>query len=130
MIVVLAQPLIHRYHRKDWQTIPAMTVITVVLVTLNICMYVLTYIHTHTYIHTQTHIWVVVKIRVPFLGTLNIRCRIILGTQKGTIILTTTQYVYTYCIHVQRSCGCTLSFWLTIGDPLHKQQVPKGFKDT
>ena len=26
----------------------------------------------------------------PFLGTLNIRCRIILGTQKGTIILTTT----------------------------------------
>ena len=26
----------------------------------------------------------------PFLGTLNIRCRIIMGTQKGTIILTTT----------------------------------------
>ena len=26
----------------------------------------------------------------PFLGTLNIRCRIIIGTQKGTIILTTT----------------------------------------
>ena len=26
----------------------------------------------------------------PFLGTLNIRCRTILGTQKGTIILTTT----------------------------------------
>ena len=26
----------------------------------------------------------------PFLGTLNIRCRIILGIQKGTIILTTT----------------------------------------
>ena len=24
----------------------------------------------------------------PFLGTLNIRCRIIIGTQKGTIILT------------------------------------------
>ena len=33
--------------------------------------------------------WVVVKIMVPF-GTLNIRCRIIIGTQKGTIILTTT----------------------------------------
>ena len=30
---------------------------------------------------------------VPFLGTLNIRCRIIIGTQKGTIILTTTQVV-------------------------------------
>ena len=27
----------------------------------------------------------------PFLGTLNIRCRIIIGIQKGTIILTTTQ---------------------------------------
>ena len=26
----------------------------------------------------------------PFLGTLNIRCHIILGTQKGTIILTST----------------------------------------
>ena len=26
----------------------------------------------------------------PCLGTLDIRCRIILGTQKGTIILTTT----------------------------------------
>ena len=28
--------------------------------------------------------------RGPFLGTLNSRCRIILGTQKGTIIVTTT----------------------------------------
>ena len=35
-------------------------------------------------------IWVVVKIMVPFWGTLNIRCRIIIGIQKGTIILTTT----------------------------------------
>ena len=26
----------------------------------------------------------------PFLGTLNIRCRIIIGIQKGTVILTTT----------------------------------------
>ena len=26
----------------------------------------------------------------PFLGTLNIRCRIIIGSQKGTIILITT----------------------------------------
>ena len=26
----------------------------------------------------------------PFLGTLSIRCRIIIGIQKGTIILTTT----------------------------------------
>ena len=27
----------------------------------------------------------------PFWGTLNNRCRIIIGTQKGTIVLTTTQ---------------------------------------
>ena len=27
----------------------------------------------------------------PFLGTLNIRCRIVIGNQKGTIILTTTR---------------------------------------
>ena len=33
---------------------------------------------------------VVVKIMVLFFGTLNIRCRIILGIQKGTIILKTT----------------------------------------
>ena len=33
---------------------------------------------------------VVVKIMVPFLGTLNIRFRIIIGIQKGTIILTTS----------------------------------------
>ena len=31
----------------------------------------------------------------PFLGTLNIRCRIIIWIQKGTIILTTT-YIYIY----------------------------------
>ena len=27
---------------------------------------------------------------VPFLGTLNVRCRIIIGIQKGIIVLTTT----------------------------------------
>ena len=33
----------------------------------------------------------------PFLGTLNIRGRIIMGIQKGTIILTTTHmYIYIY----------------------------------
>ena len=35
-------------------------------------------------------IWVVVKIYRPCLGTLNIRCRIIIGVQKGAVILTTT----------------------------------------
>ena len=29
----------------------------------------------------------------PFLGTLNNRCRIIIRTQKGTLILTTTHIV-------------------------------------
>ena len=32
----------------------------------------------------------------PFLGTLNIRCRIKLGPQKGTITLTTTHIVLVY----------------------------------
>ena len=32
----------------------------------------------------------------PFLGTLDIRCRIIIGIQKGTIILTTTHIVTLY----------------------------------
>ena len=31
---------------------------------------------------TPISIWVVVKIMVPFLGTLNTRCRILLRTQK------------------------------------------------
>ena len=34
--------------------------------------------------------WVVVKIMVPLSGTLKNRCRIVIGTQNGTIILTTT----------------------------------------
>ena len=32
----------------------------------------------------------------PFLGTLNNRCRIVIGTQKGTIILTTTHIKKSY----------------------------------
>ena len=40
----------------------------------------------------------------PFLGTLNIRCRIIIGIQKGTIILTTTHiyiHIYIYiCMYI------------------------------
>ena len=43
----------------------------------------------------------------PFLGTLNIRCRIIIGIQKGTIILTTT-------LMVQRLLVRTLTF-VTLG---------------
>ena len=37
--------------------------------------------------------WVLVKIRAPFLGALNSRCRVISGTQKGTLILTTTHVI-------------------------------------
>ena len=40
----------------------------------------------------------------PFLGTLNIRCRIIIRTQKGTIILTTT-HKYTYKVHLTLQAG-------------------------
>ena len=35
-------------------------------------------------------IWVAVKIMIPFLGTLKIRCRIMIGIQKGPTIWTTT----------------------------------------
>ena len=41
----------------------------------------------------------------PFLGTLNIRCRTILGTQKETLILTTT--------HLELGAlGCWYISWL------------------
>ena len=40
-------------------------------------------------VSSHENYWVVVKIRVPFWGTLNNKCLIVLGTQKGTLILTT-----------------------------------------
>ena len=50
----------------------------------------------------------------PFLGTLNNRCRIIIGTQNGTIILTTTHMGLTMVLHgvsqgvimVLQACPC------------------------
>ena len=45
-------------------------------------------------VYIYINMWVVVKNYGPFLDTLNHRCRIILGTQKGIIILTTTQTMY------------------------------------
>ena len=48
--------------------------------------------------------WVAVKIMIPFWGTLSIRCRIIIGIPKGTIVLTTTHvcvYIYIYT-HTER----------------------------
>ena len=32
----------------------------------------------------------------PFVGTLNIRCRTLIGIQKGTMILTTTHMIFGY----------------------------------
>ena len=40
----------------------------------------------------------------PFLGTLNIRCRIIMRTQKGTLILTTT-HVFRFSFLLQLDNG-------------------------
>ena len=41
----------------------------------------------------------------PFWGTLNIRGRIIIGTQKGTIILTTPPYMGDYMWKFLRTRG-------------------------
>ena len=38
---------------------------------------------------------------IPFLGTLNIRSRIVMGTQKGTIILTATHMIVYMSIHME-----------------------------
>ena len=38
----------------------------------------------------------------PFLGTQNFGCRIILGTQKGTLILTTAQMVNPESLHARQ----------------------------
>ena len=51
----------------------------------------------------------------PFLGTLNNRCRIIIGTQTGTIILTTTH------IKNQRTRRNTQDFLISL--------PPQGFED-
>ena len=41
---------------------------------------------------TSSHIWVVVKIMAPFGVPIIIRLLLFRGTQKGTLILTTTQF--------------------------------------
>ena len=55
----------------------------------------------------------------PFLGTLNIRCRIRIGTQKGTIILTTThirkRLVLDWLFHCVESVP---SFQALVGAPM------------
>ena len=42
----------------------------------------------------------------PFLGTLNIRCRIIMGTQKGTIIL---KYIGAHGFNLRSGAGFGLT---------------------
>ena len=51
-------------------------------------------------------IWVVVKIMVPFLGNLNIRCRIIIGTPKGAYGQLTTTHICYYLYHQQCRMSC------------------------
>ena len=45
----------------------------------------------------------------PFLGTLNIRGRIIIGIQKGTIILTTYHICYYQCGRLTAPLAPTLA---------------------
>ena len=63
-----------------------------------ICIKIHTYVYIYIYIYLYTHIDIDRAVdkdmgscqnRGPLLGTLNTRCRSILGTQKGTLILTT-----------------------------------------
>ena len=50
----------------------------------------------------------------PLLGTLNIKCRIIIGTQKGTIILTTT-HVRSFKSQVsERMLKYQVADWLSV----------------
>ena len=87
-----------------------------------ICLCICTCICTctqHVHVHVHVHVYVYVYVYVggcqnygPILGTLSNRCRIITGTQKGTIILTTTHvyvYVYVYVrhIHIHTVVSCS-----------------------
>ena len=65
------------------------------------------------------YIGVIYTLLVPFWGTLDIRCRIIIGTQKGTIILTTTHMhsreVAWHCAANSKDATLSVrmfSFWL------------------
>ena len=59
----------------------------------------------------------------PFLGTLNIRCRIILRTQKGTLILLTTHINSEHPLRLNLDPYTVLGFLLGVGFGL----VVRGF---
>ena len=67
----------------------------------------------------------------PVLGILNTRCRIIIGTQKGTIILTTTQYMPLSPLNYMNSQpggaqGCLLEDFRFPGCLPKNQQIVSG----
>ena len=54
----------------------------------------------------------------PFLGTLKSRCRIIMGTQKGTIILTTTHVLTLFAKCFAHVSGRNLWLWCVGSEPV------------
>ena len=75
---------------------------------IHVCMY--TDIYMHIYLGGCQNYG-------PFLGTLNIRCRTIIGTQKGTIILTTT-HIYKQ-IHTTHTCATCIYLRFLLLHALH-----------
>ena len=52
----------------------------------------------------------------PLLGPLNIKCRIIIGTQKGTIILTTTHiYIVPSRIETETTARASIPRYMGVG---------------
>ena len=73
-----------------------------------VCIYVCIYVYIYMYMYMYMYIYIYMggcQNYGPFWGALNIRCRIIIGTQKGTLILTATHiYIYTcICVCVRAS---------------------------
>ena len=54
----------------------------------------------------------------PFLGTLKSRCRMIMGTQKGTIILTATHVLTLFAKCFAHVSGRNLWLWCVGSEPV------------
>ena len=67
-------------------------------------------------------IWMVVKIMVPFWDPLNSRCRSILRTQKGTIILQPTR-----CGHARVCISAQVQGFAEVQSPPNASLLAKGF---